>query len=266
MSEVESMKKYFNVWLKLTSASFQYFFISRLGAILFLVGKILRFVFFLFFLILLVSRTKVLAGYNLWQVMLFYLTFNFIDSATQMVFREVYRFRQQVVSGNFDLILVKPVNSLFRALFGGADLLDMITLFPFLIFVGITAYHVPGLTFMGIITYMILVVNALWIAMSFHIIVLALAILTTEIDHAIMIYRDFTGMGKLPVDIYGEPLRSFVTFVIPVGVMMTYPAKALMGLLSLTAVLTALAISITIFSFSIFLWRYALRRYTSASS
>lgn len=260
------MKKYFNVWLKLTGASFQYFFVSRIGAILFLFGKVLRFTFFLFFLIILVLRTQVLSGYNLWQVILFYLTFNFIDSATQMVFREVYRFRQQVVSGNFDLILVKPVNSLFRALFGGADLLDMITLVPFLIFVGIAAYNIPGLTFTGVIMYIILVANALWIAMSFHIMVLALAILTTEIDHAIMIYRDFTGMGKLPVDIYGEPLRSFVTFVIPVGIMMTYPAKALMGLLSASGVVFAILLSLTIFSFSIFLWRYALRRYTSASS
>ncbi len=260
------MKKYFNVWLKLTGASFQNFFVSRIGAILFLFGKVLRFVFFFLFLVLLVSRTKIFAGYNLWQVILFYLTFNFIDSATQMVFREVYRFRQQVVSGNFDLILVKPVNSLFRALFGGADLLDMITLLPFMIFVGIAAYHIPGLTFMGIITYILLVANALWIAMSFHIMVLALAILTTEIDHAIMIYRDFTSMGKLPVDIYGEPLRSFVTFIIPVGVMMTYPAKALMGLLSIGGIILAIVLSLVLFSFSIFLWQYALRRYTSASS
>lgn len=260
------MKKYINVWIKLTGASFQYFFVSRLGAILFLFGKIIRFVFYMFFLVILMSKTQVFAGYNMWQVILFYLTFNFVDSATQMVFREVYRFRQQVVSGSFDLILVKPVNSLFRILFGGADLLDMITLLPFLIFVGIAAFNIPGISFVGIISYIILVANSLWIAMSFHIMVLALAILTTEIDHTIMIYRDFTGMGKLPVDIYGEPLRSFVTFVIPVGVMMTYPAKAMMGLLSIQGIIFSILLSLGIFSFSIFLWRFALRRYTSASS
>lgn len=260
------MKKYFHVWWRLTDASFQNFFVSRIGAILFLFGKIVRFIFYLSFLIILISRTQIFAGYNLWQVLLFYLTYNFIDSATQMVFREVYRFRQQVVSGNFDLILVKPVNSLFRSLFGGADLLDLLTLLPFLIFIAIAGFHIPGLNIMGIFIYILLVTNALFIAMSFHIMVLALAILTTEIDHAIMIYRDFTSMGKLPVDIYGEPLRSFVTFVIPVGVMMTYPARALMGLLNFSGIIVAIVLSFTIFSFSIFLWRYALRRYTSASS
>lgn len=260
------MKRYLKIWLCLTFASFQNFFVSRIGAVLFLSGKVLRFIFFFIFLVLLVSKTKVLGGYNLWEVILFYLTFNFIDSGTQMVFREVYRFRQQIVSGSFDLILVKPVNCLFRVLFGGADLLDMMTLLPFMLFILFAASKIPNISISGMAVYLILLGNAFFIAMSFHIIVLALAILTTEIDHAIMIYRDFTGMGKLPVDIYGEPLRSFVTFIIPVGVMMTYPVKAMMGLLSISGIIFAFALSTIFFAFSIILWRYALRRYTSASS
>lgn len=260
------MSRYFRVWLLLSFASFQSFFVSRVGAFLFLVGKILRFVFFALFLIFLVSRTKVLAGYDLWQVMLFYLTFNFIDSITQMLFREVYRFRQQIVSGNFDLVLVKPVNSLFRSLFGWTDILDFITLIPFVIMIIFVMSKISEITSLGIIFYFILVGNALLIATSFHIIVLALAILTTEIDHAIMIYRDFTGMGKIPVSIYSEPLRSFITFVIPVGIMMSYPVESLLGKLNLNSITIAFAISLFIFSLSMMLWRYAIRCYTSASS
>lgn len=260
------MRKYFNVWLHFTSASLQIFFVSRIGAMLFLLGKMLRFIFFLVFLILLLSKTQVFAGYNLWQVLLFYMTFNVIDSITQMLFREVYRFRQQIVSGNFDLVLVKPVSALFRSLFGWTDILDFVTLLPFLLFIVFIVSNIPGVAISGIIYYIVLLFNALWIAASLHIMVLALAILTTEIDHAIMIYRDVTGMGKLPVDIYTEPLRGLVTFVFPVGIMMTYPAKALMGILSLPAVLLSIMLSFTFFILSISLWRYALKQYTSASS
>jgi len=263
---IKIMIRYFRVFILLSYASFQTFLASRIGAVLFLAGKILRFIFFLTFLVVLVAKTQVLAGYNLWQVLLFYLTFNFIDAATQMLFREVYRFRQQIITGNFDLVLVKPVNSLFRALFGGTDLLDLVTLFPFIIFIGIAVSRVADITFIGILLYCLLVLNSLFIAASFHIMVLALAILTTEIDHAVMIYRDLSTMGRLPVDIYSEPLRSFITFVIPIGIMMAFPAKALMGVLSLTGIFTAFGIGITVFSLSLFLWRYALRYYTSASS
>lgn len=260
------MLKYARVWLFLTAASFQSFFVSRIGAVLFLAGKVLRFLFFLGFLVVLVSKTKVLAGYNLWQVLLFYMTFNFVDAATQMLFREVYRFRPQIVSGDFDLILVKPVNCLFRSLLGGTDLLDFITLLPFIIFIGFIMSKIPGVTLIGVVFYLILILNALFIAASFHIMVLALAILTTEIDHAIMIYRDFTSMGRLPIDIYREPFRSFVTFIIPVGIMMSFPTKAFFGLLSLSGIIFALIISLFLFGFSLLLWRYALRQYTSASS
>lgn len=260
------MKKYLRVFQLLAASSFQSFLVSRVGAILFLLGKILRFLFFLSFLILLVTKTKVLVGYNLWQIILFYLTFNFIDASTQMLFREVYRFRQQIVSGNFDLVLVKPVSALFRSLFGWTDLLDLITLLPFFIAISVVMSHIPDITVGKIFLYIFLIINALCLAASFHIFVLALAILTTEIDHAIMMYRDITSMGKLPIDIYQEPLRSLMTFVIPVGIMITFPAKALLGLLDMQNILLAVMINVIIFVSSISLWRYALREYTSASS
>lgn len=260
------LKRYLKIWSILTANSFKSFLISRFGAILFLTGKIVRFVFFLGFLLILVSRTEVLAGYTLWQILLFYLTFNFIDVTTQMLFREVYRFRQQVVSGHLDLLLTKPVNTLFRALFGGTDLLDFVTLIPLLLLLGFAISKIPGIDFLGIVYYILLVGNAMLIALSVHIFVVSLAILTTEIDHAIMIYRDFLGVGKVPIDVYIEPLRSFFTFVIPIGVMISYPVKALIGFISFQGVLTSFVVGFFIFSLSILSWRYAISHYTSFTS
>src|SRR3989344_4493440 len=147
------MSKYFKVWWLMTSQSIQLFFVSRLGAVLFLSGKILRFILFCAFLLLLFSKTKVLAGYNLNQVLLFYFTFSFIDSATQMLFREVYRFRQYIITGNFDMILLKPVNALFRSLFGWTDILDFITLGPFIILIIVVLTKIPGVTLVSIVSY-----------------------------------------------------------------------------------------------------------------
>lgn len=260
------MRRYFRVWWLMTTYSFQTFFVSRIGAVLFLAGKILRFIFFFGFLLLLLSKTKILAGYNIWEVLLFYLTFNFIESVTQMFFREVYRFRQYIVTGNFDMMLVKPVNILFRSLFGWTDILDFITLGPFILVIGFIMTRIENITFMGVIFYIGLILNSLLITTSFHIFVLGLAVLTTEIDHAIMIYRDLSGMGKIPVDVYSQPLRSFITFVVPVGIMMTFPVKAAIGRLPGPLFISAFLISFIMLSLSLILWRYALRKYTSASS
>jgi len=250
----------------MTSSSVQSFFVSRIGAALFLAGKIIRFLFFFSFLLLLFTKTEALAGYSFYEVLLFYFTFNFIDSTTQMLFREVYRFRYYIVSGNFDMILVKPVNALFRSLFGWTDILDLMTLGPFILIIGYTLFKIPGITLIGIISYIILIINSLVIATSFHILVLSLAVLTTEIDHAIMIYRDLIGMGKIPIDVYTQPVRSLITFVIPVGIMMSFPVKALLGILATPFIILTLFVSLLILWFSLYVWRISLKRYTSASS
>lgn len=260
------MNKYFKAWLLMTINSIQTSFASRWGAILFILGKIIRFGFFLFLIIIVVGKTKVLAGYNLSQVIFFFLTFNLVDILAQALYREAYRFRGLVTSGDLDLILVKPVHPLLRVLFGGVDILDMITLIPLLILIIYYAGKIGSLTGFSIVLYFLLVVNALLLATAFHIAALAIGVLTTAVDHTMWIYRDLTSMGRIPVDFYSGFIRALLTFVIPVGVMMTFPAKALMGFLSLPLIFFSFELGVILFWFSLKFWGWSLSRYSSASS
>lgn len=257
--------KYIHTWYLMSVNSFSSMMVSRLGGFLFIVGKSLRFFFFLFFLLLITQKSQTIAGYTQNQAILFFLTFNLIDTTSQFFFREVYRFRHLVVSGNLDLVLVKPISPLFRSLLGGADIFDLFMLIPFIIATFIVAQRQNPDIF-HIALFIFLILSGLGIAMAFHIIVLALGILTTEIDHAVMIYRDVTSMGRIPIDVYKEPVRGFLTFIIPVGIMMTTPTKALMGLVSAEGVIFAVSVSFISLMISILCWKYALLSYTSASS
>ncbi|MBI1982158.1 MAG: ABC-2 family transporter protein [Candidatus Levybacteria bacterium] len=260
------MKKYFKIWLILTGIASQIAFQSRFGAVVFIIGKILRFLFFLLFLLLLSSKTNAIAGYSLWQIILFFITFNLVDTLAQFFLREVYRFRSYVVSGDFDYILTKPVSPLFRSLFGGSDILDLSIILLSIAFIIFSAGKIESISLLNVVLYIIFVLNAFLIALAFHIFVLAIGVLTTEVDNTIMLYRDITQMGRLPVDIYREPLQGILTFVIPVGIMMTFPAKALMGLLSLSSILTSVFIGILFVILSLWFWRFSLKHYSSASS
>ncbi|MBU2632172.1 ABC-2 family transporter protein [Patescibacteria group bacterium] len=113
---------------------------------------------------------------------------------------------------------------------------------------------------------LILVINALVIALVFHILVLAIGILTTEVDNLIWVYRDATNMGRVPVDVYREPVRGLITFIIPIGIMMSFPVKALLGVLPLGLILFSIGFSISFLLISLWFWRFALSRYASASS
>ncbi|MBI4033203.1 MAG: ABC-2 family transporter protein [Candidatus Blackburnbacteria bacterium] len=250
----------------MTINSLQASFVSRSGAFLFISGKLIRFTFFLFLLVTLAQGTGALKGYNLNQVIFFFLTFNLVDIFAQSLFREVYHFRSVVMSGDFDLVLVKPIHPLIRVLLGGADGMDMITLVPL---IGAIAYYVPqlgGVSGVNIIFYILLVINALILATGFHIISLVVGILTTAVDQTIWIYRDLTSMGRIPVDFYNQILRALLFFAIPVGIMMTIPAKALMGLLSPPMLIYSFVFGVLFLWASFRLFHWSLSRYSSASS
>ncbi len=240
--------------------------LDRWNASIFLLGKLLRFVFFTIFLFALFAKIPEIHGYSKYQMIFFFLNFNVLDTMAQLFYREVYRFRPMVVSGDFDLVLTKPMSPLFRALAGGADPLDFYMLVLYIGLLIFVIFQLGSFSLIGVISYVTLLFNGFLIATAFHILVLALAIVTTEVDHAIMIYRDLTMMGRVPVDMYQEPLRGILTFALPVGIMMTFPAKAMLGLLSPWAILLAFILGSLFFVLCLRVWHYALSKYSSASS
>lgn len=238
-------------------------FQARVGIIFFVIGKFIRFLMFFFLIFFLVSKTKVIQGYNTNQAILFYLTFNIIDTVSQLLFREVYRFRYLVTSGNFDTVLIKPYHPFLRILVGGVDILDLFMLIPYILLTSFFAIQSTALQSTNIVLYLSLMINSLLIATSFHIIVLALGILTSQVDHMIMIYRDTTSLGRFPMEIYKEPIRSIFTFIIPVGVMMTFPSRALFGLLNTQLIFISFLLGIFMFFASLKLWDFSVKKYQS---
>lgn len=262
---VKKLKYYTKIWWMLTRNSFSVVLGQRVALSFFLLGKIIRFAFFIGFLYFLILGTQSLAGYTSNQAIFFFLIFNVIDVLAQFLFREVYRFRPKIVSGDFDLTLVKPANALFISLMGGADAIDFITIPPLLFGVVYVAALLSP-TFFQVILFLLLIINGLLIAAAFHIAVLALGVIYLEVDHTIMIYRDITSFGRFPIDIYKQPLAGILTYLIPVGVMVTFPAKALMGLISSSGIIISLLIGVFAIIIALRFWKYALRQYASASS
>lgn len=263
---VVNIKKLLKIFFILSKTSVRSMLSHRFSIITLLVGKLLRFFFYFIFLYFLLKKTNFLAGYNFNQASLFFLVFNFIDIISQMIYREVYRFRDQIVSGSLDYYLIKPYPIFLKILFGGFDILDLITLIPVL---GLTIFfilQIPKLTLINLLLFIILFFNGLIISTAFHIYVLSLAILTTEIDHSIMIFRDLSRMGSISIDIYKEPMKTLLTFVLPIGIMITFPAKALLNLLETKLIIISFLISFLFLFFSLKLWSYTLKKYQSVGN
>lgn len=233
---------------------------------IFLFSKIVRYGMFIAFLYLLFNGVSSVQGYSRIQMLMFYLVFNIIDTTAQLMFREVYRFRPLVVSGGFDAVLTKPFSPIIRSLFGGPDFIDL----GMLIIIISVAVYVAGAFIhpspIQTLLFLAMVFNSLLIAAAFHILVLGIGIITFSVDHLVMIYRDLTALMRIPVDMFTNPLRSLFTFVIPVGIMFTFPAKVLFGFLNWQLILTSFVFGVVSLFLSLKFWNYSLRHYQSASS
>lgn len=260
--------RYLKVWIKLAKMRFRELYIeSRLNSLFLILGKLVRFTFFFIFIVALLTKTQKLAGFSLYQTLLFFMTFNLIDITSQFLLRGTYAVRSMIDRGQIDLFLAQPVNTLFRIAADIIDLLDLATLIPVVFVLGIIIARLEmPISFGSFIFYLLLCFNALLIALSIHIIIIALSILTQEISSEIWIYRDLMTMGRFPVDIYSKTIQFALTFIIPIAVMVSFPAKVLLGVLSPSWVIVSFIIGAIFLTASLKFWNFALKNYTSVSS
>jgi len=256
---------YARAWLLMAKNSMLSWLNKKESVIIFVFGKVVRYFFYFSFLYFLVTKTNGILGFSANQALFFTATYALVDTISQFLFRSVYTFKQLVITGDFDLVLLKPINPLFRSIAGGPDLMDLITIPP-IILVAIYFGSLLDPSLLGVIYYMALILNALLVSMSIHIFVVSLGVITFTVDHLIMIFRDFSSMGRFPIDIYKQPLKGFLTFIIPVGLMFSIPSKALMGIVSPAGMVFSILAGLTFFTLSLKFWQFALKRYTSASS
>lgn len=262
---MKKFKRYFKIWLILGKMSLSIHLLRKFGFFVFLLGKVLRFLFFILFLVFIFQKSGGLASYSSNQAIFFFIVFHFVSSLSQMFFRGIYTFRQQVVSGSFDLILSKPFSPLFRVVFGSFDFIDLVTIPP-LVFALYYSGSFLSPSFINIAAFIVLLLNSLIISFSLSVFIVSLSLITLEIDHMVMIYRDLETMARFPVDIYGRKIGTLLTYVIPLGIMITFPAKAFMGFLSFKFVLFSFILGGLFFWLSLRFWNFALKKYASASS
>lgn len=267
MSIFNFLHRYVRIWSITATNALQETFINRWSNILFFSGKAIRFTMSLVVLFLIKNNVKEFAQYTTDQIVVFFLTYQIIDTLAQVFYRGVYMFSNQVRTGEFDFLLMKPINPLFRALTGSPDINDTFFLIPTLVssIIIIRSLDVH-ITFSSLVTYIALLVNSFLIVTALHIFVLVVGILTTEVDGIIWMYRDLIRLGQFPVSVYLEPLRFILFFVVPIGTMITIPAEILIHAQPTHTILVSVLIGVGFFLVSLRAWRWALKQYSSASS
>jgi len=259
--------KYLRIWWRLAMMSLKTQMSNPVSSVGYLLGKLFRLVFFIIFLMAIFRHTDQLAGYSLPEAALFFLTFNAVDILAQLFFRGIYGIRSIVRDGDFDYFLIQPTQLILRVCFSTVDFLDIGTLLPVGASIIFLLKKIPGEWTAGsLILYAALLMNGMVIAFAMHLAVAALAVWTQEMDNTIWIYRDLITLGRFPPSIYDVRMQWAITYAIPIAVMVSFPAQAVLRQLPLRLLLTAVLMSGLSLAASLTFWQFATRRYTSVSS
>jgi ABC-2 type transport system permease protein len=87
-----------------------------------------------------------------------------------------------------------------------------------------------------------------------------------RVDNLAYLMTSVLDAGRWPVRVFRGALRWIFTFVFPLAVMTSFPAGALLGAATTSTVVTALLLAVAFAAGSRAFFRFALRRYASASS
>ena len=112
----------------------------------------------------------------------------------------------------------------------------------------------------------LLFVTAVLLLYSLWIMTVSAAFYVVKIDNLTYLFSSIFDAARWPSVVFPRALQIVFTYVLPLALITTYPARAMLGDLGLTDVLLPLAVAAVFTLVARLIWKRSIARYTSASS
>lgn len=174
---------------------------------------------------------------------------------------------EHVRKGTLDFVLLKPVDAQLLVSLSkiepwrAIDLLGAGAIF-------IYAFRLIGRTPTAgqVLLAAVLLLAALAVLYSIAILVVSIAFFAVRVDNLLYLFQSIFDVARWPSSVFRGTLAIVFTWVLPLALMTTYPALALLGRLSAGTALGALAGTVVFSLVARLVWRLSIGKYTSASS
>lgn len=219
-------------------------------------------------LIVLFSQRDNVAGWDRSSALIVMAYFMAVKAIMEgMVSPSLVSLVEKIRSGAFDYVLLKPVDAQFMVSTASyepqkaIDLIGAIALACYA-FSQRGIWPTAGQVGVGITLLFsgVLAMYSLWIICA------AASFWVVRLDNLIYLLSAVFDTARFPVQIFRGMWRFVFTFIIPVAIMTTFPAMALLGRLDMRAAIGTVAGAVAMLVISRLVWRAAIRSYTSASS
>ncbi len=191
-----------------------------------------------------------------------------VDALWMWLFSEnVDRLSEKIRKGDLDLLLTKPVNSLFMLSFrklNSAYVVNLVLVTGWLVLSLIQLPEAPGLW--RILSLIIFIPCGLALIFCMRLFFASQAIFFTNVDNINYVWYQLYRLGTRPHNLYPSWVRYLVLFFFPVGFLASVPSRVVLGLEDGSRVVLAIALTAVFVTAARIYWRYAISHYTSASS
>lgn len=212
-------------------------------------------------------HTDSIGGWNIAQTRVF-LGMLFVSDAVYMVLfhDNLDRMSERVRKGELDLLLAKPVDSQFMlscqrvstALIG-----NLIIGTAWLIY---SLYHLPDFDSLRLLWLFILIPAGVLSLYSIRFMFCATALIFTRAENIQYLWFQIYKLGMRPDSIYFPWVRFVILTVLPVAVVASVPASALIGKTDFFLFSWVVIWSFSLLYISHLFWHWCLKQYSSASS
>lgn len=214
------------------------------------------------------GQRSTIAGWTLAEAALvtawFTLLRALLDGAVQPSLQAVV---EHIRKGTLDFVLLKPADAQFLVSSARFDVLRFVDA---LAAVGLATWallqlnHLPSLA--ALLYALLLTLAAAALLYALAILIISAAFYVVRFDNLIYLFNSVFDAARWPISVFRGVWRFLFTFVVPLALMTSYPALALLGRLApLTAVGASLGAAL-FFLVSRVVWRRAIGHYRSASS
>jgi len=176
------------------------------------------------------------------------------------------RMSEYVRRGTLDFLLTKPVDAQLLVSLRQLGVYNLLDPVLGLVLAGAgLAISGHGLTVAALAQFVLLFAAAVLLLYALTLLLMAVAVVLVGAEELDSVSFAVVELARFPVQLYRHPVQTALT-VIPVALLTTFPAEALLGRLNPVLLLISPLVAIGAVALATLAWRRALRSYTGASS
>jgi len=222
----------------------------------------------LFFISIIFYNTPAVNGWSKYEMIMLY-------GISQVIFplfrafalSSLHRMEEYILKGTMDYILLKPVNEKFYMTLHNVYIFQA---FPLIYGVGVMVYAMSrlhiALSVGQIVLFILLIGIGVRILYLMYMICITCTFKFVKSNFLTDIILSFNSCMQYPVDIYNGIFKYVITLIIPVGIIVDFPARVLVKAFTWDKLLYAAILAVVLTFARDLVWKWGVSEYTSASS